>query len=171
MKLPEVLNVLVYPDKGLRKKPAEVAEITDQVREACADLAATMQAHGGAGIAANQCGIDCNVFLIAAEVAQTTDDLVCINPVVENLSADTTVAQEGCLSFSGAHAMIKRPKSCTLRATNLAGAEFSVDTDGFLARAIQHEFDHLSGKLMLDLMGSMKSKMFKKRLMKAKHGR
>lgn len=127
-----------------------------------------MQANEGAGLAATQCGIPYNIFVLDGVTLGTGNPIVFIDPEIIDTSAETDTQLEGCLSFPGAYAPIKRALRCTVRAKNIQGEENTITVSGFGARAVLHEYDHLTGKLMIDLMGSFKAKVFKKKLAKAR---
>jgi peptide deformylase len=107
------------------------------------------------------------VFILDGKVAGGDDDsppVVCINPEVVETGKGFSMAEEGCLSFPGVFVDIKRPKWAKVRATNLDGETFEIEGEGLLGRALQHEFDHLTGKLMVDLVGMVKKEMIKRKM-------
>ncbi|NVB38998.1 peptide deformylase [Pseudenhygromyxa sp. WMMC2535] len=162
-----VLEVVKYPDPRLREDTFEVAEITDDIRQLVRDLTDTMYALNAAGIAAIQVGRLERIFLIDGKVAggdESSDPLVCINPEVVEAGKGTVIAEEGCLSFPDVFVDVKRPRWAKLRATNIEGETFEVDGDGLFGRALQHEHDHLTGKLMIDLVGMVKKEMIKRKM-------
>jgi peptide deformylase len=162
-----VLDIVTYPDPRLREDTIEVGEITDDVRQLVADLTDTMYAQNGAGIAAIQVGRFERIFLIDGKVAGGDDDappVVFIDPEVVDTSGGTAIAEEGCLSFPGVFVDIKRPRRARVRARNLEGETFEIEGEGLLGRALQHEYDHLTGRLMLDLVGMVKKEMVKRKM-------
>lgn len=162
-----VLEVVKYPDERLRNDTFEVKEIDDGVRQLVHDLIDTMYALNAAGIAAIQVGRYEKIFIIDGKVATGRDDadpLVFINPEVVETGKGMAVSEEGCLSFPGVFTEIKRPRWAKLRATNLEGETFEADGDGLFGRALQHEFDHLTGKLMIDLVGMVKKEVIKRKM-------
>jgi peptide deformylase len=162
-----VLDVVKYPDPILREETKVVAEVDDSIRELVRDLTDTMYALNGAGIAAIQVGRLERVFILDGKVAGGDDDsppVVCINPEVVETGKGFSMAEEGCLSFPGVFVDIKRPKWAKVRATNLDGETFEIEGEGLLGRALQHEFDHLTGKLMVDLVGMVKKEMIKRKM-------
>ena len=134
------------------------------------DLADTMADRRGAGIAAPQIGESARMFLIAAYAAGLDQDLplVFINPEITWVSEDTEVAEEGCLSFPGVWLNVRRPKACKIKAWGLMNNEFVVEADGLYGRALQHEMDHLTGKLMMDLVPKFKQEALKKKFKRRK---
>ncbi len=164
-----VLDIVTYPDPRLREPTIEVEAIDSSVRQLVQDLTDTMYALNGAGIAAIQVGRLERIFLIDGRVARQTEDenaepVVFINPEVVETGKGLTVGEEGCLSFPGVFVDIKRPRWAKVRAMNLEGETFEWDGDGLLGRALQHEHDHLTGKLMIDLVGMVKKEMIKRKM-------
>ncbi|MCX4244930.1 peptide deformylase [Paraliomyxa miuraensis] len=162
-----VLDIVTYPDPRLREPTFEVKEIDDGVRQLVQDLTDTMYALDGAGIAAIQVGRFERIFLIDGRVAtgrEDADPVVFINPEVAETGKGLAIAEEGCLSFPGVFVEIKRPRWAKLRAMNLEGETFEWEGEGLLGRALQHEHDHLTGKLMIDLVGMVKKEMIKRKM-------
>jgi peptide deformylase len=162
-----VLEVVKYPDPILREDTKIVDEVDDGIRELVRDMTDTMYALNGAGIAAIQVGRLERIFILDGKVAGGDEDsppVVCINPEVVEAGKGIEVAEEGCLSFPGVFVDIKRPKWAKVRATNLDGETFEIEGDGLLGRALQHEHDHLTGKLMVDLVGMVKKEMIKRKM-------
>lgn len=162
-----VLDIVTYPDPRLRETTFDVKEIDDSVRQLVQDLTDTMYAQNGAGIAAIQVGRFERIFLIDGRVATDREDaepMVFINPEVVETGKGFAVQEEGCLSFPGVFVEIKRPRWAKVRAMNLAGETFEWEGDGLLGRALQHEHDHLTGKLMIDLVGMVKKEMIKRKM-------
>lgn len=165
-----VRPIVVWPDPRLREETRRVDAITDEVKALYRDLVDTMYAYNGVGIAAVQIGEPVKMFLIESHVAGGADDeppWAFINPDIVWLSDDTEKVDEGCLSFPGIYVPIERAYRCRLRAMNIRGETFEVDGEALFARAMQHEFDHLSGKLMVDFVGPLKKQMIKRKLKKA----
>ena len=130
------------------------------------DLVDTMDSRKGAGIAAPQIGESARMFVIAPWVADAEDGLplVFINPEIIWVSEDLAIEQEGCLSFPDIWLNVKRPVSCKIKAFGLMNNEFEVEATGLFARALQHEADHLNGKLMVDFVAKFKKESVKKKL-------
>jgi len=165
-----ILPILQYGDPILRTKGNRIEEIDDRIRELAANMIETMHAAHGVGLAAQQIGeaLQLTVLDISAvedrpstlildgkEITdpRTAMPLVLINPEIE-LRGETEVGVEGCLSFPEMTADIERAHSVTVRAQNLEGEPIEIEANGFLARAIQHEHDHLDGILFIDRMSS-----------------
>ncbi|MCA9653151.1 MAG: peptide deformylase [Myxococcales bacterium] len=162
-----VLDIVTYPDPRLREPTFDVKEVDDGVRQLVQDLTDTMYALNGAGIAAIQVGRFERIFLIDGGVATGDRDappMVFINPEVVETGHGEVVSEEGCLSFPGVFVDVKRPRWAKLRAMSLQGETFEWEGDGLLGRALQHEHDHLTGKLMIDLVGMVKKEMIKRKM-------
>lgn len=163
------LSILQYGDPILRAKGNRIEKINDGVRELAQDMIETMHAANGVGLAAQQIGEA--IQLTALDVSQVEDrpttmklngqdvdpatvmPLVLVNPQLD-LGGETEMGTEGCLSFPEITGEIDRAKSIVVRAQNLDGESIEIETTGFLARAIQHEVDHLNGILFIDRMSS-----------------
>ena len=162
-----VLEVVKYPDPRLREDTFEVAEITDDIRELVRDLIDTMYSLNAAGIAAIQVGRLERIFIIDGKVAtgsDAADPLVFINPEVVETGKGHVISEEGCLSFPDVFVDVKRPRWAKLRATNVEGEIFEAEGEDLFGRALQHEHDHLTGKLMIDLVGMVKKEMIKRKM-------
>lgn len=161
-----VLEIVKFPDPRLREDTFDVKDV-DAVKTLVQDMIDTMYSLNAAGIAAIQVGRLERIFIIDGEVATgdaSAEALVCINPEIIDTGRGTLVADEGCLSFPDVFVKVKRPVWAKLRATNLNGETFEVDGDGLFGRALQHEADHLNGKLMIDLVGMVKREMIKRKM-------
>ncbi len=159
-----VLTVLHYPDDRLRTIAKPVATITDQTRQLVADMLETMYAENGIGLAATQVNVHQRVVVI--DVSESRDQpLVLINPEILAKSGDTTY-EEGCLSVPQSYANVERAAEVTVKAQNSAGEWFELKADGLLAICLQHELDHLLGKLFIDYLSPLKRDRIKKKLEK-----
>lgn len=162
-----VRPIVVWPDPRLREETKTVESVTDEIRALYKDLWDTMVAYQGIGIASPQIGVPVKMFLLEALVATGEDGappVAFINPEIIATSADTEKNDEGCLSFPGVYVPIERPAQATVRAMGLDGEMFELVGTDLLARAIQHENDHLTGKLMVDFVGPLKKRMIKRKL-------
>jgi peptide deformylase len=162
-----VRPIVTWPDPVLREPAARVESITDEIRSLYRDLVDTMFAHNGVGIAAIQIGEPVQMFLIEAAVAggsETDDPLAFINPEIIWTGDELERADEGCLSFPGVFVPVERPFEARVRAMNLEGDTFELAGEGLLARAFQHEHDHLTGKLLVDFVGPLKKQMIRRKL-------
>ena len=166
-----VRPIVKFPDPRLRQSSVAVAQVTDEIRKLCGDMADTMFAANGAGISAIQVGAPERIYLIDPAVAGGHEDdppLVFINPDITWLSEETIVSDEGCLSFPGVFVPIKRSLRATVRAMNLDGQIFEFEGQGLCGRALQHEGDHLNGKLLVDFVGPLKREMIKRKMKRAR---
>jgi peptide deformylase len=163
-----VREILEYPDPRLREPGKPVAEVTDEIRALVDDMAETMYAAPGCGLAAPQIGVSLRVFVVDCAAEDEPSDLrVFINP--EILEKDGQVVwNEGCLSFPGVTEEIKRAERVKVRALDRDGKAFELEADGLLAVAIQHETDHLNGVLMIDKLNALKKRMMGRKLAKAR---
>jgi peptide deformylase len=162
-----VRPIVKWPDPRLRQETNAVPEITDEIRELYRDLCDTMFADNGVGIAAIQIGHPTKMFLIEATLAGGSQDdppLAFINPEIELVGDVLETADEGCLSFPGIYVPIERSYKARARAMNMAGEIFEVEGEGLYARALQHENDHLTGRLLVDFVGPLKRQMIKRKM-------
>ncbi len=163
-----LLPILHYPDPRLREVAKPVTEITPEILKLIDDMAETMYDAPGCGLAANQVGVMLRIFVIDTAGEDEPSDLrVYINPEILELDG-VQVWEEGCLSFPGATEEIKRAERVKIRALDRDGKEFTLEADGLLAVAIQHENDHLNGVLMIDKLSALKKRMMSKKVEKAK---
>jgi peptide deformylase len=163
------LTILEYPDPRLRTRAAPVEVIDEQIATLAANMLETMYEAPGIGLAATQ--VDCHIRMLVADVSEERDQPhVFINP--EILSAEGEIEhEEGCLSVPDIFANVTRAQRITVRAQNQHGESFEMDADGLLAICIQHEMDHLEGKLFVDYLSELKRKMIRKRLAKNRRSR
>jgi peptide deformylase len=159
-----LLDILEYPDPRLRKVAAPVGAVTAEVQKLVRDMAETMYSAPGVGLAATQVNVHKRVIVI--DVSETRNDLrVFINP--EILSAEGEAeSEEGCLSVPGYYDKVVRAEKITVRAQNEHGESFELSTDGMLAVCVQHEMDHLVGKVFVDYLSPLKRARLAARLKK-----
>lgn len=163
-----IREILVYPDPRLRDVAEPVTEVDDSIRQLVEDMAETMYAAPGVGLAANQIGVLKRVFVIdIADEGEPSDLKVFINPEILE-SSGTQSYQEGCLSFPGGSEEIKRAERVRVRALDAFGTPFELEAEGLLAVAIQHENDHLNGVLMIDKLGPLKRRRLGQKIKKAR---
>jgi peptide deformylase len=164
-----VRPVVVWPDSRLREPTRKVEKIDDAVKALYRDLMDTMYAENGLGIAAIQIGDPTAMFLVEPKLAgreETDPPVAFINPEILWTSEETEETEEGCLSFPEIYIKVDRPLRAKVRAMDLEGNSFEVEGEGLLARCLLHEYDHLSGKLLVDFVGPLKRQMIKKKLQK-----
>ncbi len=165
-----LLNILRYPDPRLHKIAAPVTEFgTERLRQLVADMAATMYDAPGVGLAASQ--VDVHEQVITIDVSETNDQLmVLINPEITWSSDDKQVYDEGCLSVPGVYDGVARPSRVKCKARDVDGKEFEIEADGLLAVCIQHEMDHLVGKVFVEYLSPLKRNRIKAKLQKEERG-
>lgn len=164
-----VRPVVIWPDPRLREPTTPIGEVTPTVRELYRDLADTMAAEHGLGIAAIQIGRHERMFLIESQLAGRSEGdppVACLNPEILWTSDENVESEEGCLSFPQIYIQVARPLRAKLRAMDLDGKTFELEGEGLLARCMLHEYDHLNGKLLADFMGTLKRQLVKKKLIK-----
>ncbi len=166
------LEIRIYPDPILREKCRPVEEIDDQVLRLIADMIETVHGAPGVGLAAPQVGETLRIVVIDISLGEDPDQLhVLINPEVELGEGEEVEMEEGCLSLPEIFEKLKRPGRVRVRALNLKGKEILLDAEGRLSRVLQHEIEHLDGKLLLDRLNRVKRELVKRRLKKrAKSG-
>lgn len=159
-----ILAILEFPDPRLRTKATPVDVVDDALRKLIDDMFETMYAAPGIGLAATQ--VDVHKRLLVADVsAEKTEPVVLINP--EILEKDgVEVMEEGCLSVPGFYEEVERAEHIRVRALDRNGESFEMEADGLLAVCIQHEMDHLEGKLFVDYLSEVKRQRIRKKLLK-----
>lgn len=158
------LNIIEFPDPRLRMKAAPVTVFDARLKQFVADLFETMYAANGVGLAATQVAVQQRVLVIDMS-DERNQPLVLINAeIVEK--GGTQVYQEGCLSFPGIYADVTRALDVKVKAHDVDGKEFIYSAEGPLAVAVQHEMDHLEGKVFVDHLSPLKRSMLLKRLEK-----
>ena len=164
-----VRPILRYPDPRLRQSSAPVTEFGDALRPLVADMGETMFAAEGAGLAAIQVGEPLRLFIVDAAVAgraETDPPVVFANPELVKLSEEAQTGDEGCLSFPGVFVPVKRAMRATIKAQDIEGNWFEMEGSELLARAFQHESDHLTGRLLIDMVGPVKREIIKRKMKK-----
>ena len=161
--------ILRFPDPRLRQRSAQVTDLDDDLRQLVADMAETMVAAEGAGLAAIQVGAPVRLFIVDGPVAggaEGSPPKVFINPEIVEVSEEAQTGDEGCLSFPGIFVPVKRGMRARVRAQDLDGQTFEAEGEALFARAIQHETDHLNGRLLIDQVGPVKRELIKRKLRK-----
>jgi peptide deformylase len=162
-----VLNIEKYPSQVLKQKASPVEQVDDSVRALMDDMLETMYASSGVGLAAPQVGISTRVIVVDANINEDDDYPVLMLANPEIIEAEGSVEfEEGCLSVPEFTTLIKRPSEVTVRAMDRDGKEITIEADGLLAIVLQHEIDHLEGKLILDRASTIKREFYRKRLKK-----
>jgi peptide deformylase len=161
-----VRTILHYPDARLREPGKRVEAFTPELGELIDDMAETMYAAPGVGLAATQIGEPLQLFVVdCAAEGEPSDLRVFVNPEILALEGET-MFDEGCLSFPGAREEIQRAQKVRVRAQDRSGAWFELEAEGLLAVAVQHEYDHLQGVLMIDRLGPLKKRLLHRKMIK-----
>jgi peptide deformylase len=160
-----LLPILEFPDPRLRTVAKPVAEVTDEIRQLVKDMLETMYAAPGIGLAASQ--VDRHIRLLVLDISEDqSKPQVFINPTFEPISAETKAYDEGCLSIPGFYESVERPDLIRVSALDLQGLPQTTEADGLLSVCIQHEIDHLDGKLFVDYISTLKRNRIKAKLEK-----
>lgn len=162
--LMSLLTILEYPDSRLRKVARNVEKVTPSVSNFVEKLLETMYAAPGIGLAATQVNVHKRIIVIDVSVDHN-EPLVFINPTIEILSG-VQKREEGCLSVPGFFEQVERSEKISVKAMDKTGAPFELEADGLLAVCIQHECDHLEGKLFVDYLSGLKRNRIRQRLQK-----
>jgi len=154
-----ILNILEYPDPRLHKVAAPVPVVNNEIRQLVRDMGETMYAAPGIGLAATQ--VDVHKRVIVIDVSETKDQLLAlINPEILTATGEAE-NEEGCLSVPGYFDRVKRAARIRIRALDVQGAPFELDAEGLLAVCIQHEMDHLLGKVFVEYLSPLKQQRLK----------
>ena len=159
-----LLNILHYPDPRLHTVAKPVAVVDDTIRKLAADMAETMYAAPGIGLAATQ--VDRHVRLIVVDISEEKNRLLTfINPVIV-MKEGEAVREEGCLSVPGIYDKVTRAEHIRVQALNQRGETFQMEASGLLAVCIQHEIDHLDGKVFVEYLSRLKQTRIRHKLLK-----
>jgi len=160
-------DILIYPDKRLRKKSQTVEKIDKKILKLLDDLADTMYNAPGVGLAAPQVGEHVRVLVVDISTKEEENDLLeLINPKITDTNGKQS-SEEGCLSIPGYYGNITRKKNVTVEAVNRNGENYTIEAEDILSRVLQHEIDHLDGILFFDKMAKLKKELFIKKIDKA----
>lgn len=163
------IHTIIYlPDPRLRKNSAKIEQFDDKLQTLIDDMFDTMYDARGVGLAAPQIGINLRLSVIDV-IGDKSQQIVIINPEIIESHGETSY-HEGCLSVPGAYDTVVRAERVTVRALDRFGKSFELTADGLLGECLQHEIDHLNGKLFVDLLSPLKRSMARKKLEKFKRG-
>lgn len=165
-----ILKIVKYGDPVLRKKTAPVTEITDDIIQLAEDMLETMYAAPGVGLAGPQVGVSLQICVIDVVPEGKKNPIVLINPKVLS-GEDKVELEEGCLSFPKIYEKVKRWNKVRVEYVDLKGDLKEVEVEGFLAKAFQHEIDHLNGKVFIDYLPDWKRKLVEKEIRRRKKGK
>ncbi len=159
-----LLNILRYPDGRLHKQAAPVTVFDDGLKKLVADMAETMYAAPGIGLAATQ--VDVHKQVIVVDVSERRDSLVVlVNPEIVEATGESDI-EEGCLSVPGIYELVPRAERVKVRAYDQNGKAFTLEAQGLLAVCIQHEMDHLKGKVFIEYLSQLKQQRVRAKLAK-----
>ena len=159
-----LLNILQYPDERLHTVAQPVEKIDERIQILIKDMFETMYEARGIGLAATQ--VDVHERIVVMDLSEEKNEpRVFINPVITHKNGETTY-EEGCLSVPGIYDMVTRAEQVTVKALNENGEEFTLEADGLLAICIQHELDHLMGKVFVEHLSQLKQNRIKTKLKK-----
>ena len=160
-----ILDILEFPDPQLRTIARPVKAVDERIQQLVSDMTETMYHAEGIGLAATQVNVHRQVVIIDVSEERDTP-LVFINPSIEVLDPELHNYQEGCLSVPGYYEEVSRPTGVKVSALNEQGEAFEITAEGILAVCIQHEIDHLNGKLFVDYISALKRNRIKQKLQK-----
>jgi peptide deformylase len=160
-----VLDILRYPDARLHTVARPVAVVDDRIRALVRDMAETMYAAPGVGLAATQ--VDVHERVIVIDVSETKDRLqVFVNPEIVAVGGEKKAYEEGCLSVPGIYEEVERPERVTVRALDERGEAFTLEAEGLLAVCLQHEMDHLQGRVFVQYLSRLKQSRIRGKMAK-----
>jgi len=160
-----LLTILEYPDLRLRKRAVPVQVVDEGLRQLIDDMFETMYSAPGIGLAATQ--VDVHKRLLVLDISENKDQpLVFINPQIQVLDPEPLGYEEGCLSVPGYFDLVSRPRKILVNALDRDGKPFEMEAEGLLAVCLQHEVDHLDGKLFVDYLSILKRQRIKHKLQK-----
>lgn len=158
-------SLVYYPNKILRTKATNINNITPEIKQFANFMLNVMYNSAGIGLAANQVGSGLNMLVLDLQEDDIKKPMVCINPVITSYSAETSEMEEGCLSLPGIKGIVTRPKQIQIQFLDLEGVKHNITATDLLAVCLQHEVDHLNGKIFLDRMSAVeKSKLLREYL-------
>jgi len=161
------LEVLHFPDKRLRKVAVPVKKVDDEIKNIIEQMFFTMYEEKGIGLAATQVNIHKRIIVI--DVSENKDKKIfLINPEIISLSDDIDSMEEGCLSVPGFYENVSRPKTVKVSSLDYDGKQIEIEANGLLSTCIQHEIDHLNGRLFVDHISSLKRSRIEKKITKLK---
>ena len=163
-----LLKIIHFPDSRLRIKAKLIEHVNAEIQLMVANMLETMYAAPGIGLAATQ--VDIHQQIIVIDVSDNKNEPLClINPVILSVDGQQST-EEGCLSVPGIFEQVERAEQITVQALNQAGEQFTMTADKILAVCIQHEIDHLNGRLFVDRLSSLKRKRIRQKLVKQQRG-
>ena len=160
-----VLKILIFPDQRLRTVAKEVLVIDGEIKTLVSNLLETMYEGNGIGLSATQVNIHKRILVV--DITDEKDSpLILINPKIKVLNKEEKIYSEGCLSVPGFFEEVSRPSEINITALNMEGERFTIMATDLLAVAVQHEMDHLDGKIFVDFLSNLKRQTIKRKLLK-----
>tara|TARA_Y100001970_G_C14212823_1_gene847894 strand:- start:54 stop:578 length:525 start_codon:yes stop_codon:yes gene_type:complete len=164
-----IKKLITVPDEVLRKKSQNIQKVGENEKKLIKDLFETMYHHKGIGLAAIQVGIPQRVIVLDVTQKENQKNPLCfINPIIKNSSNAKSKYEEGCLSIPNTFIEIERPKKCLVEYIDIEGKKKSMECDDLLSTCIQHEINHLDGKLIIDFLSKLKKDLIIKKLSKTR---
>jgi peptide deformylase len=160
------LEIITYPNPILRKVAKPINNITEEVVKLSEDMVERMRLARGAGLAANQVGISVRLIVLDPQLKKSDEPIVILNPSIAEKDSEDIVEEEGCLSVPKYFDFVKRSKKVLVKGIELSGESIEIECEGHLARAFQHEIDHLNGVVFIDYLSPIKKTLFKKKYLK-----
>lgn len=163
-----LLKILVFPDPRLRTLAEPVMDFDDSLKNLSEDMIETMYEGSGIGLAATQVNVHKRIIVVDIS-EEKNSPLILVNPTLKKIiNPEKKSYSEGCLSVPGFYEELLRPSSVEINAYDVNGNEVNIVTEGLLSVVIQHEMDHLDGKMMVDFISNIKREMIRKKLLKSK---
>ena len=164
-----VLKILIFPDPRLRTISKPILVVDEKIKKLASDLLETMYEGKGIGLSATQVNIHKRILVVDISEDKKSP-LVLINPKVEVLDSKKSINEEGCLSVPGFYEEVERPSKIKVTALDINKKKLTFSSDGLLAVAIQHEMDHLEGKIFVDFLSNLKRLRIRKKILKQLKG-
>lgn len=163
-----LLKILVFPDPRLRTLAEPIMDFDDNLKKLSEDMLETMYEGSGIGLAATQVNVHKRIIVVDIS-EEKNSPLILVNPTLKKIiNPEKKSYSEGCLSVPGFYEELLRPSSVEINASDVNGDEVNIVTEGLLSVVIQHEMDHLDGKMMVDFISNIKREMIRKKLLKSK---
>jgi peptide deformylase len=163
-----LLKILVFPDPRLRTLAEPIMDFDDSLKKLSEDMLETMYEGSGIGLAATQVNVHKRIIVVDIS-EEKNSPLILVNPTLKKIiNPEKKSYSEGCLSVPGFYEELSRPSSVEINASDVNGDEVNIVTEGLLSVVIQHEMDHLDGKMMVDFISNIKREMIRKKLLKSK---
>ena len=164
-----IKDIITVPDRTLKKISTPIEKVSQNEKKLVKDLLETMYASKGIGLAAVQVGILKRILVLDVSTKDEEKNPMCfVNPVIKKYSKETSIYEEGCLSIPDTFIEIERPRLCTVEYIDIEGKKKILECDGLLSTCLQHEINHLDGKLIIDHLSKLKREIIVKKISKNK---